>query len=438
MAPREQKMMGWFKNMFGGAQADQAANFQPQAPATTAPVTTTQAANDAAFDWVDAANMVIGQSLKRLPVRRYGVQNAASLLPLESVSLTGVKPQEGGFAVRMGGAPANTTVTLTMRMKDKVGNYDIDAVNNAIHAVLASVPALTGKVKFAKDISQQSLDHDDIWKQLHSVIQSSGKFSEQEIGLLSEYFEQSKLASAEDTDWSKIEVQHADGKVQVRIRPQSLKGDENEAVSGEARLVAHFNERKDIILPLMRNKVAALNVLTSEELASLDFNAAVTKADWGDQPTIEFGSKTGKEGVLEKTALAKIDTDKIQECFTAAFLEAEKELPSVMGRMADGAMVAQAIRHRLGNNPTVEKALDHAMFKSQKEQKAENESKQDANLVEIGNATETDDPHKLVLTFDLPHGVSLGALRESVVRGQQQIPIMAARNLTQGSAAIAA
>ncbi len=93
-------------------------------------------------------------------------------------------------------------------------------------------------------------------------------------------------------------------------------------------------------------------------------------------------------------------------------------------------MVAQVIRGRLGDTPAVHEALNHDMFKSRKEIKAERDDCQEQNLVEIGNAVESDDSHKLSLTFELPHGVSLPALRESIVRGQQQIPIAAARTFS--------
>lgn len=428
-------MLDWLKNMFG-AKAQEAQALQPAGASAAAPQASGN--ENQAPDWVGAANLILAQAMKRLPVKRYGTQGAACIMPVESVNLGGTKPESGGF-IRVGGSAANETAVLTLNMKDKVGNYDIDAINNAVHAVLGSIPALSGKVKFAKDLSAQALDHEDIWKQLKVVVAQSGKFSAHEISTIGEYFEQSKQASAEDTDWGRITVDHADGKVQVRLRPQALKGDESSPVSGEAKVVNYFNEHKDTILKHMREKVAAFNVLTPDELASLDFTSAIMKADWGDQPTVEFGTRAaGGDAALGKTALAKIDTDKIQECFTAALLESSKELSPVFGRIADGAMVAQAIRQRVGESPAINAALDHDMFKSNKEQKADREKREKLNLVEIGNAVEGDEPQKLTLSFSLPHGVSLSALRESIVQGQQQIPILSARTLAQGSPSMAA
>jgi hypothetical protein len=290
-------MFKFFRGLLGG---NKEVPFVPvEAPVQMQPVMgggAVQSDNEAPYDWVGNANLALAQTLKRLPVKLYGSESAASAMPIDSVSLGGAKANEGFL---MGhGTGGHETATLTLHMRDNVGNYDVGAVNKAVHAVLGSIPALAGKVKFAKDLSQQALSHEDILNQLKGIVSSSGKFSKQEIGLLSEYFDQDKQASVEDPDWGRINMEHSDGKVQMHIRPAPLKGDESVAVSGEARLVDYFKEHKEAILQHMRQKIAALKVLTAEEIASLDFSAAIMKADWGDQPTIEFGSKAGADGKL--------------------------------------------------------------------------------------------------------------------------------------------
>ena len=427
--------MAWFdsvKSLFG-TETD-AANLAPvtvEQPAAAAPAGAP--VEQAPYDWVGAADIVLTQALRRLPVKPFQDERAVAF-PVESVNLTASSEESRGLIMGSG----NNSVKLTIKTKDKVGNYDIDSINRAIHAMLGNVPVLAGKVKFPKGNAAQALDHGDIWKELEPHLAKSGKFNKQELGLLWEYFEESKMQSAESADWGGIETQHADGKVQVRLRGRSIKGDEEVAVSGEARLVEHFTKHKEKILHLFREKIGALKVLTPEELAAIDYTAAITKADWGDQPTIEFGTKEKEGEPLGKTALAKIDTDKIQECFIGAFLEAEKELPSVFGRIGTAAMVAQVVKHRLGDTPEVAKLLDHEMFKSDKERNEEVKKEVDEHLVEIGNVVEQDKSNTLTLQFELPHGYSLPTLRESIVRGQQQLAVGSVRELTASGVGLAA
>lgn len=396
-----------------------------------------QAVNDSAADVVGYVNGMLTQAFQHARVKalisRTGAPNASFLMPVKSVELGGVK-QEGGhiYAERIGSA-AHESATITLHLSDKAGNYNMDSLNNAIHAVLGSIPALHGKVEFAKDIAVQKIDHATIWKQLHPLLTHSGKFSAAEIKLIGEYFENTKHLSAENPDWGHMSVEHSEnGKVQIHFNhPEKLKTDEKSAISPDAVLIEYLNkpEHKESILKVMREKVAALNVLTPEEIAALDYTAAEKGADW-PRPTLEFGSKPhAPETALGATALTKIEKEKLQTCFTDALLESGKELPAIFSRIADGAMVRHVVQQRLGDNPAVKAALNHPMFNTQAEQSKHYADMEKRDIVTIGNAVETDKPNELSLTFALPHGVDLEALRTSIIKGQQQMAVQQQRAL---------
>ena len=109
-------------------------------------------------------------------------------------------------------------------------------------------------------------------------------------------------------------------------------------------------------------------------------------------------------------------------------LEARSELPSIFPLIADGEMVAKAIRGRVTDNPELHTVLDHEMFDSAKIRTAKNEAQNKQGKVNIPNALEGDDPHSLTLNFNLPHGVTLTQVRESIVRGCKEsvLPVVQA------------
>lgn len=415
----------------------------PMAPAPAAPPA--MVANDIAqqppadvpFDLVGTANKVFGNGLSKYLVKKRMINQVTGQesmvqvgMPVASVSIGGPKFDESRVVFVGGNADAHDSVTLTVNLRDEVGNYDITSLNHAIQEVLGKTAVLKGKVEFEKDLAEQKLDHGDVWKELKPMLEVSGKFTPQELGLLTEYFETHRSSSANNPDWSHYEIQHTDGKVQVHIRPAVVEGDAKEATSGEARTVEYFNTHKDAILTKMRDKISALNVLTPEELASLDLNAAIMKADWGDQPTIEFGSKaTAPATAMGQTALAKIDTDKIAACFKSAFIESGEQepgkpgVPWVFGRIADGDMVRELIYARLGHtpDPKIVASLSHPMFNSSAEQKTHTDDLAKKDIMHLGNVIENSKPHELKLTFDLPHGTDITALRESIVRSARDL-----------------
>lgn len=439
-------ILSWFG--FGApanenADAVQQAGMVAEDAAATSYAPPAAPANDSAADVVGYVNGMLTQAFQHSRVKalisRTGAPNASFLMPVKSVELGGVKQVGSGvhYAMRMR-SDSNDSATITLHLSDNVGNYNLDSLNNAIHAVLGSIPALHGKVEFAKDIALQKIDHATIWKQLHPLLTHSGKFSAPEIKLIGEYFENTKHRSAEDSDWGHMDVAHSEnGKVQIHFNhPEKLKTDEKSAISPDAALIEYLNkpEHKDAILKVMREKVAALNVLTAEEIAALDYTAAEKGADW-PRLTLEFGSKPhAPETVLGATALTKIDQGKLRTCFTDALLESGKELPAIFSRIADGAMVRHVVQQRLGDNPAVKAALNHPMFNSNAEQSKHYEDMEQRNIVTIGNAMETDKPNEMSLTFQLPHGVDLEALRTSIIQGQQQMAVQQQRALAEATA----
>ncbi len=229
-------MLQWIQEKLGITQPAVQALLPVEQAATAAPAPETfNAANDSAppvasdepaRDWVTEANTILAQVLKKLPVRRYGVHGSAEALPVESVHIGALKPSEGSMVVALGRA-TDEQAMLTLQLKENVGNYNSDALNHAVHAVLGSIPVLSGKFKFAKDVSSSAVNHGDVWAKLKAELAKSNHFSETELNSFGEYFEGSKFYSAGDTDWGQIDVNHADGKVQVALRPQALKEDKS-------------------------------------------------------------------------------------------------------------------------------------------------------------------------------------------------------------------
>lgn len=403
------------------------------------------------FDLVASANQVLAQLLSETMVKRRMINPTTGQeswvmvrMPVASVDIHGPKPQETRSMFQMRGEETNNSMGITVTLQDAVGNYDNASLNHALHSVLGRIPALAGKVEFAKDAAVTHLNHEDVWKQLKPLLEQSGKFTRQELGLIDEYFETHKQLAAEEPEWSHVRMGHADGKVQMHYRPAKVNGDEKVALSSEVRLVDYFNTHKDAILPKMREKIAALNAtlkdgdrlkLTPEDIAALDFTAAITKGDWGDQPTVEFGSKpVAPETALGKTKIAEFDTDKLRECFDAALMESSKEVPAIFGRIADGDMVRDLIHRRVGDNPPIHAALAHPMFNSEAEQRTKTEMDEKKGIVRVANAEELTKSHELVQNMALPHGVSIGDVREGVVRARKAIAGAVGQSVAEGVA----
>ena len=371
--------------------------------------------SSAAYDWVGNANNALLNTLARMPVK-HALEDKTSLFPVKSVTLTGPKPDGGTYVSRIGGAEGQS-VRLTVTLNTPSGNLDSDAVNNILHATLGAVPVLKDKLTFAKDIAEQLVDHAAIWKHLQPLLTQSGKFSAAELKMFSDYFEKTKELPADVSEWNHVAVRHAEDKVQVELRAEKPTDDKS-AVAPEAAIIDCFTHHKPQILAKFREKVAALKILSAEDLATVDFTASTPKESYGHTAVIEFGNKaTPPETALGKTALAKIDINTMNDIFIASMLEARVELPSIFPLIADGEMVAKAIRARVPENPELHNALDHEMFESTKDRIAKYEAKKKTGTVEIGNAVEGDDPYSLTLNFQLPHGVTLTQVRESIVRG---------------------
>lgn len=419
--------MAWFglDRFFGGSTPPAAQTQMIAPPVEAMPPATTDASSDVPFDLVGSANLVLGRALASQSVKKRmmnpltGQERWMELrMPLASMQITGPKAENGRVYIHGGGGEAHETVILNLGLQDAVGNYDLDSINRALHAVLSRVPGLEGKLEPLKPLGVEKMDHEDVWKQLQPLLSGSGKFKENEIGLIKQYFDTHKEMSAEEPDWSHMELAHAEGKIQIKIRPAEVKGDETETMSGEARVVKYFEEHKDKLLAKMREKLAP--VIAVEELAQLDFTVAIKKADWGDMPTIEFGSKpVAPSTELGKTGMADIDLDKVSAVFKQTLLEADAEIPAIFGRIADGDMVKHIVMHRLGQTPAVNKALAHPMFNSQEEQKVHKKEVEAKDLIKIPSVEEGDKPNELTLAFNLPHGMNLAGLREAIVRSQQ-------------------
>jgi hypothetical protein len=370
------------------------------------------------YDWVTNANNALLNTLARMQVQ-HALENKTSLFPVKAVTLTGPKPDGGTYVSRMGGVDGQS-VRLTVTLNTPFGNLDPDAANNAIHAMLESIPVMKDRLIFAKDIAEQAVDHAAIWNQLQPLLTQSGKFSAAELKMFSDYFERTKDRKAEAPEWSPATVRHVEDKVQVNLSAFKS-NDDKSATAPEAAIVDCFTHHKNEVLAKLREKVATLKILSEAELAALDFIATTPKEGFGNSTMIEFGSKpTPPETALGKTALAKIDSAVMQEIFTASMLEARSELPSIFPLVANGEMVAKAIRARVTDNPALHKALDHEMFLSEKDQAAKFEAQLKKGTVEVPNAVEGDDSNLLTLNFQLPHGVTLTQVRESIVRGCQE------------------
>ncbi len=416
-------MFEWLRSLFAPETTVPSIPEAPVPATALAQPPAAPAANDATFDLVGNANRVMAKALSKLLVKRTAPGAAAELMPVLSVSLGGMAAQDG--IIRVGGSATNENVTLTVQLKDAVGNYDIDALNNAVHAMLCAIPALHNKVKFAKDVKDLALTHEDVWKKSRPTLEASGKFTKEDLAQLDQYFIASKDRGAESGDWRGMHADHDEGKVQMRVPMAYDAKVADPKISGEMQIVNFFNEHKDDLLKAMKKKVAALNILSATDLEQLDCKAAIMKGDWGSTPTVEFGTKGEPLG---KTALASVDTDKLSACFTEAFLEMNggQQLPAIFGLVADGPMVGKVIAHRLGHTPQVKAILDHEMFK---DRAARRETDKKDTRIEIGNAPETNEPNKLQLSFYLPHGVSLTELRQSVVQHAHEIGVKAEQKL---------
>lgn len=424
--------MGIFSWLLGDNSQPQPAVAMTQMampPATAAaPVDPAAVANDnqlaeVPFDLVGRANLNLAQALALQPVKKRMVNPTTGNerwmelnMPVSFMQITGPKIENAGLISVRG--RVDEQVVLNLGLQDAVGNYDLDSINRAIHNVLSRVSVLTGKLETLKPLKIEKMDHADVWKELLPILVASGKFNESEIGLINQYFDTHKRLSAEQADWSHLRLEHAGGKIQIQIRPAEVKGDDKEVMSGEVRVVKYFEEHKDKILTKIREKLAS--VISAEELAHLDFTVAIKKAEWGDMPTIEFGAKPVPPSTeLGKTAMADIDLDKVSALFKQTILEADKEIPFIFGRIADGDMVRHIVRQRLGDTPAVNKALSHPMFNSQEEQKTHDKAVEAKGLITIPSAAETEKPHTLTIAFNLPHGVNLATFREAIARDPQ-------------------
>lgn len=397
------------------------------------------AANDAAaegapIDWVESANRTLTAALNRLPVKRLAPngEQLPALMPVAAVELGGFEHKLGG-PIFVGGPASSPHAQLTIKLRDAVGNYNIDSLNNAIHLLIGGIPGLAGHVKFAKDVKEQSKNYGDIWQELQPILQQSGKFNDQEWKLIGAFFKNDPKVSEDFGGFDPIRVDHAEGKLQVRFETKAIKGDENEIASADARIIEYFNEHRQQILSAFKGKLVAAGI-DEQALASLDFNIGMQKQDWRNLISMEIGS-LDKDGKLQKTVLEGIDTDKLDAMLSQAIFEGE-EVPYIFPRIADGEAIGHLLRNRLGtNNEALEKVLDHDMFKSHKQKTDERTADSMADIATIQNAIETDNPHELKIDLPLPQGVSLETLRAGIVANQHQLLLTAQSPAAQGLAA---
>ena len=214
--------------------------------------------SSAAYDWVGNANNALLNTLARMPVK-HALEDKTSLFPVKSVTLTGPKPDGGTYVSRIGGAEGQS-VRLTVTLNTPSGNLDSDAVNNILHKVLESIPIMKDRLTFAKDIAEQAVDHAAIWKQLLPLLTQSGKFSAAELKMFGDYFEATKNMAADGAEWNRVDVRHAEDKVQVELRAEKL-ADDKSAVAPEAAIIDCFTHHKTEVLAKLRETVAGLKSL---------------------------------------------------------------------------------------------------------------------------------------------------------------------------------
>lgn len=397
------------------------------------------AANDEIYDLVGEANTVATAQLSRFPVKRLlrDKQTSAVNLPVQKVEI-------GGYTGSSPFRDNHVSVQLRVTLHDAVGNYEIDSLNNAVHGWLGSLPSLVGHVKFDVDLAQQQKSRKDVYQELQPLLVQSGKFSEQELGLIGQYFDRGQTRSADWNDRDHINIHHDAGKVQVQIRSEKVDGDEAVARSGEQRTKEYLEKHKGEILAYVKAEVGKLNVLKPEQITALDADFTIKDSASGihnidNGPRMEFGTRCA-DGKIEKSALAEIDTEKLDRIITNAILFSGKELPDIFGRIADGPTVKAVVEQRLGKSDALGAVFKHKMFDDESAWNREYEADQKANRVPISNAQEGPADTKNVLSFNfaLPVGVTLQQLRTDLTTAQHQMKVTQDKAITELTPGLAA
>ncbi len=431
-------MLKFFRGLLGG---NKEVPFVPvEAPVQMQPVmggggaTTSEAPVEEDFSISREAGKIFAAALKRVPVVRHGYK--VMVAPQVTEAAFGIDP--GFYTPTLRKEHALLTVTL----KGDVVDYDPQALNAAIRTVLGTVPALAGKLN-PKQVHIPA-NHASAWTELKPLLQKQhgGKpvFSEHDLAMMEQFFVAQEVEDGKHPWYSEsaIKAQHMNGKVSIEINAKELPHDKAEVGSTDTVIVDYFKEHHDAFLAKIKEKALALGLMEAKDLEHLE--CYVTATPWrvefklgtkypvanDPQTNIPYTEMQLAEKMTE-TALAKVDTEKLEDIFTDALLEIGPQLPPITARVLDGPLLKKIVHKRMGQHPEIEAVLNrHEIFKSEDEKTAELSEKAAKHMVDIEDFTvDRDKPNKLHVKFDFPDGVSMGEIMQGIYDSKSQMMVAA-------------
>jgi hypothetical protein len=425
------------------------------------------AANDENYSLTGDVNAVLARMLRMQAVQQHvpGGSMRPALFPLKDISLTGEGDygRHGDYAQAIssdGGEqerPHGERVTLEATLAKPMTDYDAPSLKRALTHVVGAIPAFAGKV-VAKPIEPKHATYAEVETELLGILnQNPNAFKPEEIAILKKFFEATPNKK-DEAPWSRwysaVDVRHRDSKLYIRVgsavEPIALGGDKKVAPveSSDQAMVDYFKAHRKPLLEKIKAKVAALckadgtPLVTEAELTNLDLHAT---ANWGTElllgtkPENSIDPATNQKLVGEarakmftETPLVRVDTDKLAEIFTQSLVEVSNPLPPMLEKFVDGHMLAQILRQRLPNNPSLEAFFArHDMFltrdeKKAKEPKATNPDQIVLDEPRVDNGfMAANDPSKtsprISLSFDLPVGMTMHQLYDHIATNKNQL-----------------
>lgn len=423
-------MFKWLRNViYGKPTAPEQPIMLPVAPipqtlAESAPV-------QEEYSLSREAGMVFGAGLSRIPVTRYGYPEPVTL-PVTGVSFT----TEPSIFIQ---GPKKENAALIVTLKDNVIDFDPQALNTAIRTMLGTIPALAGKIN-PKQVHIPA-NHASAWTELKPLLQKSGKFSEHDLTMMEQFFTAQEVQDTKEpwfTGRSSIKAQHYNGKVSYEISAKELPHDQAESGSTDRVVEDYFKQHHDAFLAKIKEKALALGLMEAKDLEHLEFYVAATpwriEFKLGTKYPVEKDPETGiaysemqLADKMTETALAKVDTEKLEDIFTDALLEIGPQLPPITARILDGPLLKKIVHKRIGQNPEMEAVLNrHELFKSEDEKTSEMLDKAAKHMVDVEDfRIDHDHPNMLRVKFDFPDGVSMGEIMQGIVSSKSQMMVAA-------------
>jgi hypothetical protein len=376
---------------------------------------------------VTSANDALSEAAREITVQRKlpGNKTVDRKFPVRGVYLTDdVTGMDMGVCI--GDEEATPSARVVVELSKPAGDYTKASLQAAVQKLVGAIPLLKQ--------ANYTIEHKDAAAEKPVAIVEALKvalaehkkthpeakppFSDSEIALLDKYFHEANTPG-HYIGWDHIRVAAKDGKLLAQFWVDHDAKSDHGVIAGDKEIEDFLAapERKATILAKMKEKLKnhdpALPI-AAEQIDKLEMEVSKKpSADGyggGELTTAEFHIP-GEPA--EGTKFADLDPKLVDDLFTQSLIESSEELPPILSRLADGAMMKTIIGQRCKDVAGIDQVLDHDIFKDREERNKTRAAKRDPEHPVLPEpvVNESHDPSKpdtVVVNFTLAKNPATG------------------------------